>query len=122
MASIVERPKTDGTVTYQVEWRQVGIWQSERFGDDEGAAHFKGLVEARGGQWPHGWVRGRGFVEEPAVPGDVPLDGYATRYVDRLTGIDERTHENHHREIRLHLSVLRHTEHAGTSTPRRSAH
>ncbi|MFI9624847.1 hypothetical protein [Streptomyces sp. NPDC052042] len=30
MASIVERPKKDGTTTYQVKWRQDGEWQSER--------------------------------------------------------------------------------------------
>lgn len=117
MAGVVERPKTDGTVTYQVKWRQDGAWQSERFGDAEGATRFKGLVEAHGGQWPHGWVRGQGSVEEPGVPGDIPLDSYATRYVDRLTGIDERTREDYHRKIRIHLSLLRQTDHAGREYP-----
>ncbi|AGP57650.1 hypothetical protein M271_31090 [Streptomyces rapamycinicus NRRL 5491] len=33
MASIVERPKKDGSSTLQVKWRQDGEWQTERFGD-----------------------------------------------------------------------------------------
>ncbi|MCX4581996.1 hypothetical protein [Streptomyces sp. NBC_01481] len=56
---------------------------------------------------------GSGLHRGAGRPGDVALDGYATRYVDRLTGIDERTREDYHREIRLHLSVLRHTDPAG---------
>lgn len=70
MASIVERPKEDGTTTYQVKWRQDGEWQSEKFGDSDRAKQFKSLVEAHGDQWPHDWVRGEGFVEETAVPGE----------------------------------------------------
>ncbi|MGW0668175.1 hypothetical protein [Streptomyces sp. NPDC002746] len=84
MASIVERPKKDGTTTYQVKWRQDGKQESERFGDPDGAVQFKALVEAHGGQWPHGWGRGQGFVEETAIPGDQPFETWATRYVDRL--------------------------------------
>ncbi|MGS2588037.1 tyrosine-type recombinase/integrase [Streptomyces hebeiensis] len=117
MASIVERPKKDGTVTYQVKWRQDGQWQTENFGDPGPAAQFKNLVEAHGGQWPHGWVRGKGFVEEEAVPGDVPFDAWATRYVDRLTGIEKRTREDYHRDIRIHLSLLRHVTPQGQMVP-----
>lgn len=121
MAYIQERPQKNGAVTYQVRWidggGRTGEKQSERFGDRGAAEQFKNLVNAHGQHWPHGWVKGQGFVEEPAVPGDVPLDSYAARYVDRLTGIDERTREDYHREIRLHLSVLRHTDHAGNQHP-----
>ncbi|TLQ45798.1 tyrosine-type recombinase/integrase [Streptomyces marianii] len=113
MASIAERPKKSGAITFQVKWRQDGQWQTENFRERPAAEQFKALVEAHGGQWPHGWVRGLGFVEEPAIPGDVPFPDYATRYVDRLTGIDERTREDYHREVRIHLSLLRHTDHAG---------
>ncbi|WP_335936670.1 tyrosine-type recombinase/integrase [Streptomyces sp. PTD5-9] len=113
MASIVERPKKDGTTTYQVKWRQDGEWQSEKFGDSDSAKQFKNLVEAHGGQWPHGWVRGEGFVEETPIPGDVPFETWAARYIDRLTGIDERTREDYHRDLRIHLSLLRHTGPAG---------
>lgn len=110
MASIVERPQKSGAITYQVKWREDGDWQNERFGDSDSADKFRKLVEAHGNKWPHGWVRGQGFVERPAAPGDVPLVDYANRYVDRLTGIDERTREDYHREVRLHLSLIEHTE------------
>lgn len=114
MASIVERPKKDGTCTFQVKWREAGEWQTENFGERPAADQFKGLVEAHGNKWPHGWIRGEGFVEQPKVPGDMPLVKYATRYVDRLTGIDDRTREDYHREIRIHFSLIRHTDPSGT--------
>ncbi|MFF8290474.1 tyrosine-type recombinase/integrase [Streptomyces sp. NPDC016309] len=113
MASIVERPKKDGTSTFQVRWRQDGRVQTENFSEGPAAETFKGLVEAHGNRWPHGWVRGKGFVDEPQIPGDVPFTDYATRYVDRLTGIDERTREDYHREVRIHLALLKHTDAAG---------
>ncbi|RYJ29403.1 integrase [Streptomyces sp. L-9-10] len=117
MASIVERPKKDGTATYQVKWRQGGKQESEKFGDPEGAETFKKLVEAHGNKWPHGWVRGKGFITEPEIPGDVPFGPYAERYVTRLNGIDERTEEDYLREVRIHFSLLRHTDAAGREHP-----
>ncbi|MFG2679242.1 tyrosine-type recombinase/integrase [Streptomyces sp. NPDC048392] len=121
MASIVERPQKSGAITFQVKWRQDGQWQNEKFGaetSDEGRAQaeqFKKLVEAHGNQWPHGWVPGEGFVETPAIPGDVPLVDYATRYVNRLNGVDERTKDDYHRDIRLHLSLIQHTNVRGVA-------
>lgn len=117
MASIVKRPKKDGTATYQVKWREAGDWQIERFGDEPSAEQFKKLVEAHENKWPHGWVRGEGFVEEPAVPGDIPFEAWAARYIDRLTGIEERTREDYHRDLRIHFSLLRHTTLQGRTTP-----
>ncbi|MEK8170992.1 hypothetical protein NKH77_19895 [Streptomyces sp. M19] len=55
MASIVERPKKSGEITYQIKWRQDGDWQTENFGDEDSAKQFKGLVEAHGNRWP--WCR-----------------------------------------------------------------
>jgi integrase len=117
MASIVERPKKDGSSTFQVKWRQDGEWQSEKFAERPAADQFKALVEAHGGQWPHGWIRGMGFVEPDEQPGDMSLVKWATRYVDRLTGIDHRTRDDYHREIRLHLSHLVHTRTDGLEVP-----
>ncbi|WP_181789922.1 tyrosine-type recombinase/integrase [Streptomyces phytophilus] len=117
MASIVPRPKKGGEITYQVKWRQDGAWQSENFADENQAAEFKRIVDAHGNKWPPGWVRGRGFVEDPAHPDDVPLVQWATRYADRLTGIDERTRDDYHRDIRLHLARLQHTTVHGAVTP-----
>lgn len=108
MASIVERPKKTG-VTYQVKWRQDGAWQTENFGDEGGAGQFKGLVEAHGNKWPHGWIRGRGFVEPDEHPDDAPLLAWAHRYVDRLTGVEARTKRDYKRDIDKHFAGLLHT-------------
>ncbi|MEV5140308.1 tyrosine-type recombinase/integrase [Streptomyces syringium] len=122
MASIVERPKSDGSVTYQVRWREGGGrvgqgGETENFSDRNSAEQFKLLVNAHGQHWPPGWVRGQGFVEEPAAPGDQPFVDWALRYVSRLTGIDERTRDDYEREIRLHLSLVTHTTHSGLVVP-----
>lgn len=121
MAYIQERPQKNGAVTYQVRWIEgggrTGEKQSERFGDPDAAEQFKKLVNGHGQHWPHGWVKGQGFVEEPAVPGDVPFLAYAERYVDRLTGIEERTRDDYRREVRIHFAVLKHTDHAGREHP-----
>ncbi|NUK22021.1 tyrosine-type recombinase/integrase [Streptomyces lunaelactis] len=120
MATIRKRERKDGSATYQVRWLQGGrggTWESEPFGDEDSAEQFKKLVDAHGQQWPHGWIKGRGFVEPDTHPGDVPIADYATRYIDRLTGIEERTREDYHREVRLHFSVLKHTGPSGQQQP-----
>ncbi|MEV5368942.1 site-specific integrase [Streptomyces albogriseolus] len=107
MASIVPRPKKSGDITYQVRWRQDGSWQTENFGGELGQAQaeqFKQLVEAHGNRWPHGWVKGHGFVEPDTHPDDVELVAYAHRYADTLTGIDERTRRDYKRDIDLHFA------------------
>ncbi|WP_424891866.1 tyrosine-type recombinase/integrase [Streptomyces sp. XH2] len=121
MASIVERPKADGTITYQVRWRdgggRTGKVETENFDTHEAADHFKDLVNAHKQQWPHGWVRGQGFVEEKAIPGDLPLTAWAYRYVKRLTGVEKRTKEDYERDVRLHVSRLVHTTASGLVVP-----
>ncbi|MEU2181517.1 tyrosine-type recombinase/integrase [Streptomyces thermolilacinus] len=111
MASIRRREKKDGTATYQVRWLEGGrggSWQDEIFGDEDSAKDFKRLVEAHGNKWPYGWVRGRGFVEPDDNPDDPPFLDFAARYIDRLTGIDDRTREDYHRDVRVHLAHLEH--------------
>ncbi len=121
MASIVERPKADESITYQVRWRdggaRTGKVETENFGALDQAEEFKNLVDAHKQHWPYGWVRGRGFVEEPDVPGDQPLLDWAFRYVSRLTGVDDRTRDDYEREVRLHLSLLVHTTQSGVVIP-----
>lgn len=117
MASIVERSQKNGHVTYQVKWRQDGSWQTEKFGERPEAEQFCQLVEAHKNQWPYGWVKGHGFVDEAPTPGDVPLIDYALRYVNRLTGIDERTRDDYTRDIRLHLSLVQHLDPYGRTVP-----
>lgn len=107
MASIVKRPKKSGPPTFQVKWREDGTWQTENFGGDEGeqqAEQFRKLVEAHGNRWPHGWVKGRGFVEPELHPHDVDLISWAYRYVDGLTGITERTRADYRRDIGRHFA------------------
>lgn len=121
MAYIQERPHKDGTITFQVRWTEgggrAGVGQTEKFATRDDATMFKRLVDAHGQHWPHGWVRGEGFVEEPAIPGDWPLLDWAHRYVDRLTGIDDRTRIDYRREVDQHLSLLVHTEPSGRVVP-----
>lgn len=121
MASIVERPrKRDGGITYQVKWRLGGgngPVQTEKFADRGSADTFRQLVELHANQWPPGWIRGEGFLEETAVPGDILLTDYATRYIDDLTGIDDRTREDYHREVRLHFSLIEHRQLGGLVVP-----
>ncbi|WP_338932894.1 hypothetical protein WEB32_31630 [Streptomyces netropsis] len=62
-------------------------------------------------------MRGKGFAEEPAIPGDQPFGDWALRYVSRLTGIDDRTRDDYEREIRLQLSLVAHTTHSGLIVP-----
>ncbi|MFD9421488.1 MULTISPECIES: hypothetical protein [unclassified Streptomyces] len=108
----------DGTAIYQARWVQggrSGSSESEPFGDKNSAEQFKKLVDAHGQQWPHGWTKGRGFVEEPAVPGDMPFEQWAERCISKLTGIEDRTREDCRRDLRIHLSLLRHTTMARVS-------
>jgi predicted DNA-binding WGR domain protein len=74
-----------------VRWQQGGrrgTWETESFADEDSAKAFKKLVDAHGQQWPRGWVRGKGFVEEKPEKDapQVPFLDWARRYVDRLTG------------------------------------
>ncbi|MEU7044989.1 site-specific integrase [Streptomyces varsoviensis] len=121
MAYIQERPQTNGPTTYQVRWKEGGgrhgPGQSERFDDPDAAENFKKLVDAHGQHWPYGWVKGEGFVEQPKTPGDQPLVPFAERYVHRLTNVDDRTQDDYEREIRLHLSLIQHTEPSGHVVP-----
>jgi integrase len=120
MASIRERKKKDGTCTYQVRWLEGGrggSWEDERFENEGQAEEFRRLVEAHGNKWPYGWVKGRGFVEPEEHPNDVPFADYAGRYIDRLTGVEERTREDYRREARLHFVHLVHTRTDGIEVP-----
>ncbi|UDM00023.1 tyrosine-type recombinase/integrase [Streptomyces longhuiensis] len=113
MASIVERPKKSGEITYQVKWREGGAWQSENFGDPDQADQFKRLVEAHGGTWPHGWTKGLGFVEPETHPDDHLFADYAHRYVDGLNTVDDRTKHDYKRDIENHFVGVRYTDPAG---------
>ncbi|WP_309029017.1 tyrosine-type recombinase/integrase [Streptomyces alfalfae] len=116
MASIRKREKKDGSATYQVRWLQGGrggSWEDEKFGDEDSADQFRKLVEAHGNQWPHGWVKGRGFVEPETHPDDHPFGSYAHAYVDALNTVDDRTKHDYKRDIERHFLGVKHTDAAG---------
>lgn len=120
MATIRKRERKDGSAIHQVRWLQGGrggSWESESFEDSGQAETFRQLVDLHGQQWPPGWVKGRGFVEPDEVPGDMPWLDWCNRYVDRITGVDERTRDDYRREIRLHLSLMRHRTRTGDERP-----
>lgn len=94
MASIISRPRADGSTAYKVQWRlgggREGPWQCETFDDRRAAAKFQRQVEACDHLWPEGWVKGRGFpaAVPEGVPGDLgvhPFVAFGHAYVRRLT-------------------------------------
>ncbi|MEU3825147.1 hypothetical protein AB0F36_07455 [Streptomyces sp. NPDC029080] len=120
MASIRKRERKDGTAIHQVHWvqgRRGGTWEMEEFGDETAAEEFKKLVDAHGQQWPAGWVKGKGFVEEATADGDMLLVDRAHRYVDRLTGTDERTRRDYKRDVDNHFAIIQHTQPSGRVVP-----
>lgn len=124
MATIRERPRKDGGITYTVLWRAGGTrngkQESENFPDNEKQAKvFRGLVDMHNQQWPPGWVRGQGFVQqEPAQGKDMPFADWAHRVVDRLNGVEGRTRKDYKRDLDNHIGpVLVHTMPNGTTVP-----
>lgn len=77
MARIKERKRADGGTTYQVTWVLGGgrpgngaKEQAESFTTRNRADAFRLDVEHAGHQWPEGWVRGKGYVQQaPASAG-----------------------------------------------------
>lgn len=127
MASIKQRPRKNG-ITYVVRWRADGGARgskedTETFNSEPEALVFKALVDAAGQRWPTGWVRGQGFAAKEPPPdaqptmADMLFTDWGTRVIDRLTGIDDRTRHDYHREMRLHGSLIVHTDDDGNTTP-----
>ncbi|GAA2137924.1 hypothetical protein GCM10009760_18830 [Kitasatospora kazusensis] len=109
MASIRVRERKDGGITYTVTWRDGGArtakQESEKFDDIDSAERFQNLVDGFGQQWPPGWIRGRGFVEEtPAEPEaevdpETMFEAYALKFVDLLTGVQGGTKAKYRKMI-----------------------
>ncbi|MFE2600173.1 hypothetical protein [Streptomyces sp. NPDC057617] len=68
MAYIKKRMKSDGMTSFAVIRRAGGArgakQKSEVFEESEAADRFPDLVNAHGQQWPPGWIRGRGLVQD----------------------------------------------------------
>lgn len=104
MASIETRTSKNGTVTWRVKWRQGGKQQSETLTTPKRAKAFRGMVDAAGQRWPENWVPGFGLVE--ATTSDLTVKEWCTRAIDAKSGIEERTRQDYHRSMRLHLGKI----------------
>jgi len=130
MAYIARRKNADGEVTsFQVKWRLGGArtapQQTERFDDEDSAEVFKKAVNDNGQQWPPGWVKGLGFIDESA--GDEAqyvFRAFATESVEQRTGIEERYRADCMRELETYIFPtfancdVRSTEHFSSRTVR----
>lgn len=106
MASLIARPRRDGSTAYKVQWRlggsRQGSWQSETFDDRREAIRFQSLVEAHGHLWPTGWTKGWGFARAPeplaAVTGAL-LEVFGLAYVRRLTSVGPDTQTRYLKQV-----------------------
>lgn len=88
MASIVERRRRDGSLGYQVRWRQDGRWQSDIFDTPRKAQRFRLDVEDAGNRWPDGWMPGVGYAKDIEGPtGRTPFLDFAEQYLNTRTAV-----------------------------------
>ncbi len=119
MATINQRKLAGGGTRYWVKWRlggtRDGSPQSEPFNTHADAHTFKLHVEAAGHQWPdnwiprqgwaEGWIPGHGWVKTTPEPDTEPVlfADFAREHIDSLSGIEERTRADYHRDLKRHL-------------------
>jgi integrase len=107
MATLVTRPRRDGSTAFKVQWRlggqREGAWQSETFDDKKQALKFQALVEAHAHRWPDGWVKGWGLAPLPAAQplGLTPLAAFGASYVRRLTSAGPYTQTRYLAQVEL---------------------
>jgi integrase len=90
MAFVVKRKRSDGSVGYQVRWRQGGRWQSDIFDTERKALRFRLDVEDAGDQWPAGWVPGVGYVTATATTAErTAFRGFAEQYLNTRTAVSD---------------------------------
>lgn len=116
MAQWVPRTRVDGSIVVQIRWNQDGRGQSETFSNTRLAAEFRSAVEAAGGRWPDGWVRGEGWAPPPPPPvpeptfGDVATgpDGYFQQQERRVRRGKLKPYTLHRdrRSYHLHLEEM----------------
>jgi integrase len=106
MASIRKRERRDGTVSYTVLFRAGGKrtakQESEVFDDEKAAERFRDLVNGHGQQWPPGWIRGRGFVQDLRSPEEM-FEPFAMKQIDLLTGVQGDTKAKYRRLVEQNM-------------------
>ena len=100
MASLRKTVIKTGAPRWQVRWRQDGRSVSETFPTESGAIKFRGLVDAAGQRYPHGWVPGRGFAPALARP---TLAQWFDRAIDSRPGANIRTRSDYRRDFAGHV-------------------
>lgn len=105
MASVHSRKNKAGEITsYQVKWRLGGgrdaPVQTERFDDEPSAEVFRDAVNEHGQQWPHGWVKGRGYIDPDAgTDEECRFANFARESIKNRTGIEERYRRDCYRDL-----------------------
>ncbi|QKW07018.1 site-specific integrase [Streptomyces sp. NA04227] len=132
MAYVQPLKNKHGEVTsYRVKWRAGGArdgdWQGERFDDETSAGVFKDAVDEAGQQWPAGWVKGQGYVDQNAADPDEKryrFREFATNLVENKTGIEEHYRQACFRDLDRYVHPtfgecdVRSTEHFSKDTVR----
>jgi hypothetical protein len=129
MAWIEQKLRSDGGASCVVRWRsggsRSGRMQTEIFGavsNDQNLARaegFKRMVEAAGQEWPHGWVKGEGFVrprsgDDPMRPPPTVAD-VGEQYVRQIVDLSPGQRKRYLAQVRTLVDV----EVAGSSGPYR---
>lgn len=107
MAYIETKERKDGGLTHVVRWRAGGARNGKRdsevFDDLTAAERFRDLVKGHGEQWPPGWIRGRGFVQDLRTP-DEMFEPFAMKQIGLLTGIQGDTRAKYRRLVEQNMS------------------
>ncbi|MFF4385546.1 tyrosine-type recombinase/integrase [Streptomyces sp. NPDC001552] len=108
MAYVTPRKNAGGEITsYQVKWRLGGgrttPQQVERFKDEASAEVFRDAVKAAGEQWPPGWVKGVGYVEDEDEDEEYRFEVYARASIAARTGVEEHYRHALTRELETYL-------------------
>jgi hypothetical protein len=114
MAWIEQRKRTDGVVSVRVKWRtggrRGGPFQIETFSAGSDAQNqaraegFQQMVEAAGGHWPDGCVKGEGFVRARVEERYDPPPSFAAigeEYVRRIVDLSPGQRTRYLSQIRV---------------------
>ncbi len=99
MASIRRRPRTDGSVSYQVQFRVNGSLLSDSFPTRAGAEEFQRLVEDEGGTVAREILAARN-TDRPVVI----LSTWLEDHISRLTGVTEGTRGDYRSMAKRHIN------------------
>lgn len=101
MASIRTRARRDGTQTWAVLFTIDGRQSSVTFTDETSATKFRSLVDTVGpARALAAWGIGDTTAAQNDAKDDVAIGDYLDRYVDQLTGVEQKTVDDYRRYSR----------------------